>query len=658
MRAKTTITDIGKKQHILVCLSASPSNEKIVQTAANMAKVLSARFTALYVNNGFSLTESDKKRLDMNIQFAEKLGADVVTVHGEDIAMQIAEYARLSDVTKIVIGQSNAKRSRIWSGYTLTEKLIAYAPDIDIHIIPDAGIYKKSRKSSLFVNTQLPAMQDVLTACGVLALCTAIGFLFLHLGFNDTNIVTVYIFGVLVVSALTKGYICSIASSLLSVFLFGFFLTEPHLSLKTYAVGYPVTFAVMLASSVLTGTLASQLKKHAKLSAQSAFRMQILFDTDRLLQKAKNSEEILSITCMQLSKLLDRCIVAYKANNENLSDGRIFSEAEIDAEEPLLNNTERSVAEWVYKNGRCAGATTSHFCNAECLYFSIRIEKRIYGVIGIPMDKNSVDSFENSVLLSVLNECALAMDNAHNAAEKVKAADFAKSEQLRADLLRSISHDLRTPLCSISGNADTLLHNSDCLDENTKRQIYADIYDDSEWLTGVVENLLYVTRLNDGRMKLNLTDQLADEVIAEAVSHLCRKSSEHTITVQCEDLLLVRMDAQLIIQVLVNLIDNAVKYTPSGSEIRISAQRQGNYAIFKVSDNGNGIPDDVKPHIFEMFYTGKNKISDSRRSFGLGLTLCKSIIDVHGGSLELADNIPHGCIFTFNLPISEVTLNE
>ena len=658
MSAETTITNIGKKQHILVCLSASPSNEKIVQTAANMAEVLSARFTALYVNNDFSLTGIDKKRLDMNIQFAEKLGADVVTVHGEDIAMQIAEYARLSDVTKIVIGQSNAKRSRIWSGYTLTEKLIAYAPDIDIHIIPDAGFYKKSRKSSLFVNTQLPTMQDVLTACGVLALCTAIGFLFLHLGFNDTNIVTVYIFGVLVVSAMTKGYICSIASSLLSVFLFGFFLTEPHLSFKTYAVGYPVTFAVMLSSSVLTGTLASQLKKHAKLSAQSAFRMQILFDTDRLLQKAKNSEEILSITCMQLSKLLDRCIVAYKADNDILLEGRIFPKTESSASERLLNGSERSVAEWVYKNGHCAGATTSNFSNAGCLYLSIRIEKRIYGVIGIPMKKNSVDSFENSVLLSVLNECALAMDNAHNAAEKEKAADFAKSEQLRADLLRSISHDLRTPLCSISGNADTLLHNSDCLDEDTKRQIYADIYDDSEWLTGVVENLLYVTRLNDGRLKLNLTDQLADEVIAEAVSHLCRKSSEHTITVRCEDLLLVRMDAQLIIQVLVNLIDNAIKYTPAGSEIRISAQRQGDYAIFKVSDNGNGIPDDVKPHIFEMFYTGKNKISDSRRSFGLGLTLCKSIIDVHGGSLELADNIPHGCIFTFNLPISEVTLNE
>ena len=162
MSAQKTITNIEKKQHILVCLSASPSNEKIVQTAAKMAKVLDARFTAIYVQNDFALTESDQKKLDNNIQFAENIGADVVTVHGEDVAMQIAEYARLSDVTKIVIGQSNAKRSRIWGGYTLTEKLISYAPDIDIHIIPDAGFYKKSRKSSLFANTQLPTVQDVL----------------------------------------------------------------------------------------------------------------------------------------------------------------------------------------------------------------------------------------------------------------------------------------------------------------------------------------------------------------------------------------------------------------------------------------------------------------------------------------------------------------
>ena len=158
-------------------------------------------------------------------------------------------------------------------------------------------------------------------------------------------------------------------------------------------------------------------------------------------------------------------------------------------------------------------------------------------------------------------------------------------------------------------------------------EIYKDIYDDSEWLIGVVENLLYVTRLNDGRLKLELTDQLVDEVVNEAVSHLKKKSVGHKVTVRCDDPILARMDAQLIVQVIVNLIDNALKYTEQGSEICVSAEKQGGDAVIRVTDNGNGIADDMKPHIFEMFYTGKNTVADSRRSFGIGLTLCKSIVE-------------------------------
>ena len=173
-----------------------------------------------------------------------------------------------------------------------------------------------------------------------------------------------------------------------------------------------------------------------------------------------------------------------------------------------------------------------------------------------------------------------------------------------------------------------------------------------------MENLLYVTRLNDGRLKLELTDQLVDEVVNEAVSHLKKKSVGHKVTVRCDDLILARMDAQLIVQVIVNLIDNALKYTEQGSEICVSAEKQGGDAVIRVTDNGNGIADDMKPHIFEMFYTGKNTVADSRRSFGIGLGLCKSIVELHGGTLTLTDNVPHGCIFTFTLPLSEVTLNE
>jgi len=203
-----------------------------------------------------------------------------------------------------------------------------------------------------------------------------------------------------------------------------------------------------------------------------------------------------------------------------------------------------------------------------------------------------------------------------------------------------------------------LLNSGERLDDITKHQIYTDIYDDSEWLINIVENLLSITRLNDGRLKLKFTDQLLDEVIAESLRHISRKHEEYQIVTECDELILARMDVRLILQVLINLVDNAIKYTPKGSTIRICAMNENGKAKIQVEDNGPGICDEMKPHIFEMFYTGKNTIADSHRSLGLGLALCRSIIEVHNGKLVLEDNIPHGCIFSFTLPLSEVTLNE
>lgn len=503
-----------------------------------------------------------------------------------------------------------------------------------------------------------PSMKDCFVTVFIFMICTIIGLLFQKLHFTDTNIVTIYILGVLITSILTDGYLCSIAGSFLSVVLFCFFLTEPRMSFQIYAVGYPVTFAIMLVCSVLAGTLSAKLKMHARIYSQLAFRTQVLFDTDRLLQKARSSKEMLRVTCTQLVRLLNRDIVAYIVEEGKLSQGQVFYKNKEETDQQFLIPEEQKIARWVYENNKRAGVGTNYFKNAKCLYLAIRIGDHVYGVIGIPANKDVFDSVEYSILLSVVNECALAMENLRNAIEKEKNAVLAKNEQLRADLLRAISHDLRTPLCSISGNADMLLNNGACLDSKTKQQIYVDIYDDSEWLIGVVENLLSITRLNDGRLKFKFTDQLLDEVIAESLRHISRKHDEYTIVTKCEELILVRMDVQLIIQVLVNLIDNAIKYTPKGSKICIRGMKCNGKAQICVEDNGPGIADEMKPYIFEMFYTGKSTIADSQRSLGLGLSLCQSIIEAHDGRLILTDNTPRGCIFTFTLPLSEVTLNE
>ena len=653
----TEKNNINSEEHILVCLSAAPSNKKIIDTATKMAEGLQARFTALYVQTGTKAEAMDKERLEEHIRYAEKLGAEIVMTHGENIPVQIAEYARLSNVTKIVIGQSNARRNHFFSKVTLTEKLIELIPDIDIHIIPDAVKTGNRQKRPFIWYMEKPSAKDYFLTAFIFAVCTLIGLLFQKLNFTDTNIVTIYILGVLLTSIVTDGYLCSVAGSFLSVFLFCFFLTEPRMSFQTYAVGYPVTFLIMLISSVLTGALAAKLKTHAKLSAQLAFRTQILFDTDRLLQKAKGEREILDVTCTQLLRLLNRNITAYVVENNALSEGKLFAGAGEDTED-FLTKEEQQIARWTYENRQRAGASTHHFPQAKCLYLAIRSGNNVYGVIGIPLQKETLDSFEYSILLSVINECALAMENAQNAMEKEKNAVIAKNEQLRADLLRAISHDLRTPLCSISGNADMLLGNSERLDEATKHQIYTDIYDDSEWLIGVVENLLSITRLNDGRLKFKFSDQLLDEVIAESLRHISRKHDDYKIVSDCEELVLARMDVRLIIQVLVNLIDNAIKYTPPGSVICIQGTKTDGKAQISVKDNGPGIPEEMKPHIFQMFYTGKTTVADSHRSLGLGLALCHSIIEAHDGTLILTDHAPHGCNFTFTLPLSEVTLNE
>ena len=657
MSFKTEESNKNSDEHILVCLSAAPSNKKIINMAAKMANAFPSRFTALYVRTGTKSEDLDKEKLEEHIRYAEKMGAEIVMTHGVNIPVQIAEYARLSNVTQIVIGQSNARRNYFFSKATLTEKLIEIVPDIDIHIIPDAMKTRIYQKRPYVWYVEKPSVKDYFLTIFIFVICTLIGLLFQKFHFTDTNIVTIYILGVLLTSILTNGYLCSVAGSFLSVFLFCFFLTEPRMSFQTYAVGYPVTFFIMLISSVLTGALAAKLKMHAKLSAQLAFRTQVLFDTDRLMQKAKGETEILDVTCTQLLRLLNRSITAYVVENGALSEGKLFSGKKENTEDFLIPE-EQQIARWVYENRQRAGASTHYFPQAKCIYLAIRSGNNVYGVIGIPLQKETLDSFEYSILLSVINECALAMENAQNALEKEKNAVMAKNEQLRADLLRAISHDLRTPLCSISGNADMLLGNSDRLDEATKHQIYSDIYDDSEWLTGVVENLLSITRLNDGRLKFKFTDQLLDEVIVESLRHISRKHDDYKIVTDCEELVLARMDVRLIMQVLVNLVDNAIKYTPPGSVICIRGTKTDGKAQISVEDNGPGIPEEMKSHIFEMFYTGKTTVADSQRSLGLGLALCHSIIEAHEGTLVLTDHNPHGCNFTFTLPLSEVTLNE
>lgn len=650
-------------EHILICLSPSPSNAKVIRTAARMASAFHGMFTAVYVETSESkkLSKDDRQRLADNLRLAEQMGAKIVNVYGEDIAQQIAGYAKLAGVSKIVLGRSQQKRSFVLYSPSFADKLTQLAPNLDIYIIPEAAEEQAGALGGL--KRGIPgrgfSLIDSAKAIGILIISTVLGLWFRGLGFTESNIIMVYILGVLVTALCTKSKSYSLISSIISVLAFNFFFTIPRFSFNAYEAGYPVTFVIMFLVAFITSTLTMKVKQQAFQSAAKAYRTEILLETSQKLQRGRTFEEIIEEAAGQMKKLLDRTIIFYVPDQDQKLVPKVYGPQKEEDTSVYINEEEKAVAQWVYKNNKHAGATTSTLPGAKCLYLAVRNKDQALAVAGIVLNNDTLGSFEKSLLIAMLSECALALEKQVLNEKKNEIAMKAQQEQLRANLLRAISHDLRTPLTSISGNASVLMQNGRLMEEEQKGKIYTDIYDDSMWLINLVENLLSVTRIDNGTMSIQMQAELLEEVITEALHHINRNSVEHQIQVELEEeFLMGKMDSRLIVQVFINIIDNAIKYTQKGSFIRISGKREGKSLYIEIGDDGPGIKKEEQSRLFDMFYTANNESGDSRRGLGLGLALCKSIITAHGGTIGVKDNLPHGTIFYFTLPAEEVIIRE
>lgn len=633
---------VNQQVHVLLCLSSSPSNIDVIRMAASMAHECQAIFTALYVEtpDSSNLSKEDREQLQFNTNLARQLGANVETAYGLDVAYQINEFCKNAKVTKVFLGYSQKRYPNFFSP-NLDKQLLKMLQDIDLNIVYHKKTNQQYKKRYYFVFKGRDFFISVLS----LLVATIIGVLFHHLGFSEANTITVYILSVLITAISTSERIYSLVSSILSVLVFNFMFTNPRFTLAAYGSGYPMTFAIMLIAAFITSTLAIRIKQQAKQSAQHAYRTKILLETNRLLQKEKSTAGIKETTAKQIIKLLNKPALIYQINND-----QVILDINLDENIKQLDNLENNVR-WVYQNNK-----TFHDQN---YYLPIASANDIYGVLIIVLDETFLDAFEDNLILSIIGECALALEKELFNQKKEEAAIEAKNERLRANLLRSISHDLRTPLTSISGNANVLMNSGDNLDNDKKHELYEVIYDDSLWLINLVENLLSVTRIEDNKMNLHLETELIDEVINEALSHISRKKEQHQIKLITKDeFILAKIDASLIIQVIINIIDNAIKYTPSGSLITIETIKHNHFVEIKISDNGQGISDQDKEKLFEMFYTAKHDVIDGRRGLGLGLALCKSIIIAHGGQIKVEDNLPQGTVFSFTLPIEEVKIHE
>ena len=624
------------EERILVCLSSSPSNGKIIRTAAQMAEAFNGTLTALFVETPLAgkMGKEDQERLKGNIKLAKQSGAEIETVYGDDISFQIAEFARLSGITRIVIGRSAAKKKGVFAGTSLVEKLIDHAPEMEIYIIPDSQMGPEViRKWNRLAQKNAFSFKAAVKSAGILFAATAVGWLFEKLKLTDANIITVYILGVLLISIVTEGWFYSFSSTIASVLIFNFLFTAPRFTLRAYDRSYPFTFAVMFLAALITGSLASRLKQHAGQAARDAYRLKVLLDTNQLLQQAKGKTEILEGAAQQIVKLLKRETVIY-----DVKDGKLEhplrrvpqGEEDITIEDEAC---EEQAAAWALENNRHAGTGTDHFKQAKRQYLAIRVNSTVYGVVGIMIQKQPLDAFENSVLLSILGECALALENDKNVREKEEAAILAKNEQLRANLLRTVSHDLRTPLTVLKGQ-------SELLRKYAPKMTAEKVSDTSKMMHR------HIVRLEEYVQTMGELQRLEDIMIVRqpvTMYALCRQFREtgeavcNGKTFFCEVIgdehVDLNIDTTIVMRVFENLLANAVRFAKE--KIKVLTKLQDGYLYLTVSDDGAGFAEKDLENATKPFY--KTVRETDNEHFGMGLNICKILCEKHGGYIRLSN---------------------
>ncbi len=643
---------------LLVCLSSSEQNAHVVRSASRIAEAFRCRWIALYVETPqrSRIGEPERRRLQQNMDLSERLGARVVTVRGEDIAEQIVLYARARNVSRIVIGKyhRNVVYQRRLFSVDIADKIIAASPYIDVFVIPEQRTQPKRRHFALPAPNLSFTLRDLAIVLLIITLVTAVGLLFRQEGFTESNIIILYLMGVLAVAALTGGYLPGILSSAVAVLTFNFFFTQPYFSFQAHGHYYPLTFTVMFGAALLTSTLTARIRRQAMMLAAREHADDLLLQTSRVLMRAHDRATLAQEICTHLMRLLDRPVLCYIPEPgamqlpEPVSAGRDGESAEA-----LFTIEERAVADWVLRNNKEAGCGTNTLPGASGYYFPVFGQKKPLAILGIScVGGRPLPAEHRRMLVTVAGQIALAVERELLNAASQQAQKDVEREQLRSNLLRAVSHDLRTPLTGISGAALTALENDDRLDSATRKLLLRSICDDADWLIQIVENLLSVTRIDEGRLVLNIREEVLEEIVSEVVEHIEKHLHDHKLeTILRQPTALVPMDGRLVEQVLMNLIDNAIKYTPRGTTIRIESWCEQNQAFFEVRDDGPGIEEYDLSHVFDRFFTKGESRADARRGIGLGLSIAKSIISAHGGEIHAYNAHPHGAVFRFTLPM-------
>lgn len=480
-----------------------------------------------------------------------------------------------------------------------------------------------------------------------IVIATVLGKVIHILGISETNIVIVYILFVLLTSRLTAGYYFGIFASIASTFAYNYFFTMPYYTFAVYEADYFITFAIMTITAVITSALTSRIKENIEEVNRNETRTRALYQLTNHLTDAADLHEIAKIATKIISELFG-CQVACLCYDEKGNPEINFIQ-QVSAERQIYREVDDVFA---LKNA-IADLRTAFFCGEEFLDWPIYGHDSILGIVRVPKEKgNELDKEQENLLRAMIESIALAMDRFNQTQQKIKLIKQAEQERYRGDLLRSISHDIRTPLSGIMGTAEILI---DQAGEDTGIGGLAElIYQDADWLQSLVENILSLSRLQEGKLVIHKEFEAIEEIIGSALHHITRRNAMYEFKVDIPDeVVMLPMDGRLIMQVLINLLDNAMKHSETASTIEISVREsnQDGYVEINVIDSGKGIDEKEIDKIFEMFYTSQYRSTDMKRGIGLGLTICDAIIKAHGGRIYAHNRQDRkGAIFTFILP--------
>jgi two-component system, OmpR family, sensor histidine kinase KdpD len=631
---------------IMVCVNMKPRGPRLIRAARQMAAGLHAKWIAVYVQipRHLRLPQPERDRLVQTLRLAEQLGAEAVTLTGDNVAQELLSYARSRNVTKIIVGKPVRSWWKEWMFGSVVSDLVHQSGEIDIYVITgEAGEGQPLVRRSLRRTSDTSGYSYA--SLGVL-IATAVAWLMFPY-FGVANLVMMYLIAVVVV-AIRYGRGPSVLASVLSVAAFDFFFVPPYYSFAVSDFQYLLTFGVMLVVALVISNLTVRIRQQAEMARYRERRTGVLYVMSRDLATHRGAGLLANLAAKHLREVFDSQVAIFLAD----ADKRL----QLQRGEALyfeFDPKEAGVAQWVFEHNERAGLGTDTLPGASALYLPLVGSAGPIGVVAVRPTEFSrmLEPDQLHLLESLVNQVALAIERTRLSEETQLAHVRVETERMRNAILSSVSHDLRTPLATITGAASSLLDEQGHIDPAARLELSRSIYREADRLDRLLKNLLDMMRIEAGAVQLNKEWHPVDEVVGAGLARLEGRLRDHTInTAFPPDLPLVLADGVLLEQVVINLVENAVKYAPPGSTIDLSASASDREVIVEVADRGPGIPPGEEARIFDKFYRGKFA---REGGVGLGLTICRGIVEAHGGRILAENRRGGGTVFRFTIPLLE-----